>query len=96
MCRRRASSGDSFPELYNELETPVLARYPLLAEIKRRLFAAGARGVLMSGSGSTIFGLFDSEMMRSVAQQDLRATGWWCAAARALDRTEYRAALQLS
>ncbi len=96
MCKGRASSGDSFPELYNELETPVLARYPLLAEIKRRLFAAGARGVLMSGSGSTIFGLFDSEATRSVAQQDLQATGWWCAPARTLDRAEYRAALQLS
>lgn len=96
MCTARASAGEAFPELYNELETPVLARYPLLAEIKQRLVTAGARGVLMSGSGSTIFALFDSEVMRSVAQQDLQANGWWCASARTLDRSEYRAALQLS
>ena len=95
MCQGRASFGDSLPELYNELEPPVLARYPLLAEIKRRLVDAGARGVLMSGSGSTILGLFDSEETRSGAQQDLQATGWWCAPARTLDRAEYRAALQV-
>jgi 4-diphosphocytidyl-2-C-methyl-D-erythritol kinase len=96
MSRGRASSGGSFPELYNDLEASVLARYPLLAEIKRRLVVAGARGVLMSGSGSTIFALFDSEALRSVAQQDLEGAGWWCAPARTLNRAEYWAALQLS
>jgi 4-diphosphocytidyl-2-C-methyl-D-erythritol kinase len=95
MGKGRASLGASFPELYNELEPPVLARYPLLVEIKRRLVDGGARAVLMSGSGSTIFGLFDSEVTRSVAQQDLQATGWWCAPARTLNRTEYWAALQV-
>jgi 4-diphosphocytidyl-2-C-methyl-D-erythritol kinase len=44
--------------LHNDLERVTVARYPLLAEIKERLLAAGAAGSLMSGSGPTVFGLF--------------------------------------
>jgi 4-diphosphocytidyl-2C-methyl-D-erythritol kinase len=47
----------------------------------------------MSGSGATIFALFDNAARCSAAQQDLRATGWWCASTRTLSRAEYRAAL---
>lgn len=86
--------------LQNDLELPVLLRHPVLQTIKQQLQRSGARGVLMSGSGSTIFAFFDSEATRSVAQQDLQslaqAKDWWCAAARTLSRTFYRQALQLS
>ncbi len=96
MSNRQAPSGTFSTVLHNDLEAPVLTRHPLLAEIKRRLLANGARGALMSGSGSTIFALFDSEAARSAAQQDLHAEGWWCAPARTLNRSEYRRALQLA
>lgn len=96
MSNRQAHSGAFSPVLHNDLESPVLMRHPLLAEIKQRLLANGARGVLMSGSGSTFFALFDSEATRSVAQQDLQATGWWCAPTRTLNRSEYRRTLQLT
>lgn len=88
--------GEFFPTLHNDLESPVLLRHPLLREIKQRLLQSGAHGVLMSGSGSTLFALFDSEATRSVAQQDLQETGWWCASAHTLSRAVYRQALQLS
>ncbi|SEA22217.1 4-diphosphocytidyl-2-C-methyl-D-erythritol kinase [Desulfuromusa kysingii] len=45
--------------LYNDLESVTLQQYPVIAEIKQRLLAAGALGALMSGSGSTVFGVFD-------------------------------------
>jgi 4-diphosphocytidyl-2-C-methyl-D-erythritol kinase len=73
----------------NDLEDPVFARVPLLTEIKQRLKQAGARGVLMSGSGSTIFAIFDSAAARSGAESDLSEAGWWCAPARTLGRGEY-------
>ncbi|HKX26638.1 MAG TPA: 4-(cytidine 5'-diphospho)-2-C-methyl-D-erythritol kinase [Blastocatellia bacterium] len=76
--------------LYNDLETTVVARYPLLSEIKERLTRLGARGVLMSGSGSTIFAIFDSQEARENALNDLSETGWWCQAPRTLGRNEYR------
>ena len=44
-------------KLANALEEPVLTMHPAMAEIKKRLLQAGALGVLMSGSGSTVFGL---------------------------------------
>jgi 4-diphosphocytidyl-2-C-methyl-D-erythritol kinase len=47
--------------LYNDLETVTLALHPGLASIKQRLIESGALGSLMSGSGSSIFGLFPDE-----------------------------------
>lgn len=76
--------------LHNDLEIPVLARHHLLGEIKERLRRAGASGVLMSGSGSTIFSIFESEAARSGAQRELSQDGWWCAPARTLGRDEYQ------
>jgi 4-diphosphocytidyl-2-C-methyl-D-erythritol kinase len=45
----------------NDLETPVIARYPVIAGLKNRLEAHGALVAAMSGSGSTVFGVFRSE-----------------------------------
>jgi len=75
--------------LINDLEIPVFARHPALAEVKRRLKLVGARGVLMSGSGSTVFAIFDSAEARARAEDDLSATGWRSLRARTLGRTEY-------
>ena len=43
----------------NAFEPSVFAAHPRLAAIKARLLAGGARYAAMSGSGSTLFGLFD-------------------------------------
>ncbi|MGH9833186.1 MAG: 4-(cytidine 5'-diphospho)-2-C-methyl-D-erythritol kinase [Blastocatellia bacterium] len=77
-------------QLHNDLEIPVLARHPLLLEIKERLRQFGARGVLMSGSGSTVLAIFDSDEARFGARSDLSQHGWWCEPARTLSRAEYR------
>ena len=47
--------------LTNDFEATVFARYPQLADIKKRLLDAGAVYAAMSGSGSTIFGLFKDD-----------------------------------
>lgn len=44
--------------LYNSLEAPALEKYPILRGYQEFLVKAGAIGQLMSGSGSTTFGLF--------------------------------------
>lgn len=51
---------EEFP-LYNDLEQVTIGRYPELAAIKEGLLADGAQGALMSGSGPTVFGLYDDE-----------------------------------
>lgn len=43
----------------NDLEAPVVRRHPDLAACLASLAAAGARIARMSGSGSTLFGVFD-------------------------------------
>ncbi|HWP58223.1 MAG TPA: 4-(cytidine 5'-diphospho)-2-C-methyl-D-erythritol kinase [Candidatus Acidoferrales bacterium] len=47
--------------LINDLEAVTLPRYPKLQQLKEELLSAGARAALMSGSGSSVFGLFESE-----------------------------------
>ena len=56
--------------LYNELEAVTIRKYPELGRIKDELLADGAHGALMSGSGPTVFGLFEDEAQaqKSVAR----------------------------
>lgn len=47
--------------LGNSLETVTIADYPVIDSIKAEMCRLGAVGALMSGSGPTVFGLFDDE-----------------------------------
>jgi len=85
-----ATTQDEQIRLHNDLEIPVLACHGLLVEVKEKLMQAGASGVLMSGSGSTVFAIFDSSEARNDAQSELSQYGWWCASARTLSRNEYQ------
>lgn len=53
---------DGNPEklLYNELESASIALCPEIAQLKDALMQQGALGALMSGSGSAVFGLFET------------------------------------
>ena len=59
------ASGKSFAEmrslLVNDFEQTVFALHPEIAAIKQRLLSAGAVYAAMSGSGSTVFGLFQDD-----------------------------------
>jgi 4-diphosphocytidyl-2-C-methyl-D-erythritol kinase len=45
--------------LINDFEAPVMASYPEIAQIKKALYQAGALYASMSGSGSTLYGIFE-------------------------------------
>jgi 4-diphosphocytidyl-2-C-methyl-D-erythritol kinase len=45
----------------NDFEPAVFARHPSIAAIKQRLYEAGARYASLSGSGSSVFALFDAQ-----------------------------------
>jgi 4-diphosphocytidyl-2-C-methyl-D-erythritol kinase len=54
--------------IVNDLESVTVKRFPVIAEIKDKLLKEGAIFSLMSGSGSTIFGVFESlEMAESAS-----------------------------
>lgn len=44
--------------LHNDFEDSIFPKYPELATIKQRMYDSGAYYAAMSGSGSTVFGLF--------------------------------------
>ncbi|MCR5268494.1 MAG: 4-(cytidine 5'-diphospho)-2-C-methyl-D-erythritol kinase [Lachnospiraceae bacterium] len=48
-------------KLGNVLENVTKAEYPLIGEIERIMLEMGAAGAAMSGSGPTVFGLFEEE-----------------------------------
>ncbi len=50
-------------ELYNDFENYVFERYPLIKTIKEDLYKSGAVYAAMSGSGSTIFGIFKRDVI---------------------------------
>lgn len=62
----------------NDLELITVAEFPVIAEIKDELRKLGAAGALMSGSGSTVFGIFhhgtsDWEVLVEQAVKRLRS-----------------------
>lgn len=71
----------------NDLEAPAIAIAPLIGEALAALRAApGCRLARMSGSGSTVFGLFATKGAATAAAAGLSAAqpGWWVRAARVL------------
>jgi 4-diphosphocytidyl-2-C-methyl-D-erythritol kinase len=71
--------------LSNDLEPVTCTKHPLINDIKEMLVAAGAHGSLMSGSGSTVFGLFADEKTAQEAAKDLaKDHNWFTVAVRTL------------
>lgn len=48
-------------ELVNDFEESVFKNHPELAELKEKMYSAGAYYAAMSGSGSSVFGLFEEK-----------------------------------
>jgi 4-diphosphocytidyl-2-C-methyl-D-erythritol kinase len=71
------------PPYRNDLEAPVLEAYPIVGTVKTKLEQAGLYGVLMSGSGSTCFGLAKTatQAREIAAQLKLEHPNWWVSAA---------------
>lgn len=49
-------------QVKNDFEATLFPKYPLLSDIKMKLYNHGAAYASMSGSGSTIYGIFDKEV----------------------------------
>jgi 4-diphosphocytidyl-2-C-methyl-D-erythritol kinase len=62
--------------LRNDLEAVVSARYPEIASMKGMLTSSGAIGTMMTGSGPTVFGLFDGEEKATRAFRQLKRKVW--------------------
>jgi 4-diphosphocytidyl-2-C-methyl-D-erythritol kinase len=66
-------SPETLPRLLlNDLEAVTIGRYPRIGLLKRQLSENGAVGSLMSGSGSSVFGIFKSRREAEQAFRRLR------------------------
>lgn len=61
--------------LSNVLESVTIDRYPVIQEIKDTMIEFGAMNALMSGSGPTVFGVFDDLNLAKKAFYQLKVQG---------------------
>ena len=59
----------------NDLEAPVIERHPEIGQLKQRFTDCGAIMAAMSGSGSTVFGVFASGTAAKAAARALKGDG---------------------
>ncbi|MBI3601050.1 MAG: 4-(cytidine 5'-diphospho)-2-C-methyl-D-erythritol kinase [Nitrospinae bacterium] len=58
--------------MFNDLESVVTEKYSVIADMKEALLSAGAAGSSMSGSGSTVFGIFKDYPSAEKAVESLK------------------------
>jgi 4-diphosphocytidyl-2-C-methyl-D-erythritol kinase len=73
--------------LVNDLEPPVIERHPVIGKLKDRLAKLGAVMVAMSGSGSTVFGIFTTARAAESAARTFTRSGADVLCARFLPRS---------
>ena len=86
---------DSLHEaLHNDFEPVIFRLYPEIERVKKALLAQGARGALLAGSGSSVFGIFDNREAQQRACGALEAEeGWRIFACASVARKQYLKAL---
>ena len=97
VCRNEAGSLDPLHSvLKNDFEASVFAAYPEIAKVKQTLLDLGAVNAAMSGSGASVFAVFDNKETRQAAQKALdQESTWRKFAVSTISRQQYREALDL-
>lgn len=95
VCRKDAESLDPrHSVLINDFEASVFSVYPEIERVKNTLIELGAVTAAMSGSGASVFAVFDKKETRQAAEKALEHEGAWRKfAVSTISRDEYRGAL---
>ena len=76
-------------QMINDLETAIAHHHPEIDQMKAALRRAGALAAAMTGSGSTVFGLFQKRSDALGAVERLSGSGWQVLLTESLGRMEY-------
>jgi 4-diphosphocytidyl-2-C-methyl-D-erythritol kinase len=76
-------------QMINDLEAPIARHHPEIDQMKAALRRSGALAAAMSGSGSTVFGLFQKRGDATGALERLAGSGWRAVLTESLGRGEY-------
>jgi 4-diphosphocytidyl-2-C-methyl-D-erythritol kinase len=83
--------------LRNDFERVIFEIEPEIGRVKNALLDAGAWGALLAGSGSSVFGVFDSDAARDRGLENLRCeAGWRVFPCETVSRDEYVRAMNSS
>ena len=78
VCRKDLGSFDPrHSELINDLELVVFRKFPEVERAKNSLLKLGAVNAAMSGSGASVFGIFDKQETRQAAIEALASERSW-------------------
>ena len=69
---KTASIDFALANSFNAFEESVFPKHPLVEEMKNEFKRLGAKSVLMSGSGASVFGVFDSRKQAKEAAEELK------------------------
>ncbi|ORX23627.1 4-(cytidine 5'-diphospho)-2-C-methyl-D-erythritol kinase [Thermoanaerobacterium sp. PSU-2] len=72
--------------LGNDLERVTIKKYPIIGDIKKMMVKKGALGTLMSGSGPTVFGIFDDSVKINIAYDSFVADGFYACISNTIDK----------
>lgn len=81
--------GPSDEPLANDFESVIFDMEPEIGRARDALFKAGARGALLAGSGSSVFGIFENAQAQERALRALGEVGWRSLPCVTLSREEY-------
>lgn len=95
VCRKWAETVRFQQEqIVNDFEKTVFRTFPEIAVVKNKLIELGAVTAGMSGSGASVFGIFDNKETRQTAMKALgEIPNWRSFAVAAVSRHEYRKSL---
>ncbi len=97
VCRKEAGSLDPrLSVLTNDFERTVFSAHPEIENVKNTLLELGAANAALSGSGASVFAVFEKEETRQAAIKALdQASTWRKFAVSTISRDKYREALYL-
>lgn len=95
ICRNEAEKLDTRQKkLKNDFETSVFEAAPEIKMVKKKLLEHGALSSLLSGSGASVFAVFDKQETRQATIKALETEqDWRMFAVATISREQYRAAL---